>query len=166
MIHELAPLLAPIWVFDVDATLLDGMSATSVRPGALELLSALLLTGRRVFAWSAGGDDYARRRLTEAGLVECFENVHDKGERGNDRCYRPAHFLDHISALTALFIDDQPIDLPTELAVVGVRPYLAANSHDTELLDLHQRFNAAIILATLPVAFPAAPLQGDTKWLM
>ncbi len=64
-----AALDAAIWIFDVDATLLDAMSAASVRPGERELLTLLAEDGRRLLVWSAGGEDYARRRLSETGIM-------------------------------------------------------------------------------------------------
>ena len=51
---------AQTWVFDVDGCLLDGMSASSLRPGALELLDELARRGVRLLVWSAGGAQYAR----------------------------------------------------------------------------------------------------------
>ena len=128
---------ARTWVFDVDATLLDGMSATSLRPGARDLLVLLGERGRRIVVWSAGGEDYARRRLTDTGIIDLFESVHDKGARGDDRCYDPTRVVSDHELSAAVFIDDQPVDLPVRATVLAVRPYLAANPHDCELRRLH-----------------------------
>lgn len=122
---------APVWVFDVDGTLLDGMSARSLRPGAMDLMDELTARGIRIVVWSAGGADYARRRLAAAGIAEFVSAWHDKDARDADLRYVTTHLdidLDH-----TVFVDDQPKDLPIGARVIAVRPYLAPNDYDQGL---------------------------------
>ena len=147
---------ASTWVFDVDATLLDGMSATSLRPGAQELLTLLSSNGRRIMVWSAGGEDYARRRLLAMGIIGFFEAVHDKGDRGDDRCYDTLRVVPAHELSAAIFVDDQPRDLPPRATVLAVRPYLAANAHDRELHRLHDAMRVRLDAATAAASVPTA----------
>lgn len=139
------------WVFDVDATLVDGMSATSMRPGAHDLLTTLRSWGRRIVVWSAGGKEYAERRLTHVGLIDFVDSVHDKGDRGTDRCYDPDIVVDPSATSGAIFVDDQPGDLSKRLRVLAVRPYLAANAHDREL---HRILEALHLSAEQTISTP------------
>jgi long-chain acyl-CoA synthetase len=130
---------AQIWVFDVDATLVDGMSATSLRPGATELLALLQAKQRRIVVWSAGGEEYARRRLSAVGVIGYVDAVHGKGDRTEEQCYDPCRVVLESELGVAVFVDDQPSDLSARSQVLPVRPYLAANPHDTELILLRAR---------------------------
>jgi phosphoglycolate phosphatase-like HAD superfamily hydrolase len=116
-----------VWVFDVDATLLDGMSGQSVRPRANELLELLSQRGVRLIAWSAGGADYAERKLVGAGLGNWFAEFREKGDRVNS--FYETNFAD----AWGVFVDDQPGDLSPLAKVHTVRPYLAPNPHDNGL---------------------------------
>lgn len=121
---------ARVWVFDVDGTLVDSLTGSSLRPGAEALLRRLREQGHRVLLWSAGGADYARRRAEEQGLAALFDGFHAKVDRDTHGRYLP-DFLD--GALAAVFVDDRPEDMPVGAAVVAVSPYLAANPHDRAL---------------------------------
>ena len=48
-----------VWVLDVDGTIVDSLTGTSLRPGSAELLASLREVGVRTILWSAGGADYA-----------------------------------------------------------------------------------------------------------
>ncbi len=122
---------APTWVFDVDGCLIDSLSGDSLRPGASELLTGLKAGGVRLLLWSAGGEEYAERRAAAHGIDAFFSGFYSKGSRDTDGHYR----IDHLPLGdgVATFVDDQPADLGATWPVIGVRPYLAANRHDTGL---------------------------------
>jgi hypothetical protein len=44
-----------VWAFNVDGCLVDSLTGTSLRPGALEVLGRLRKVGATVLHWSAGG---------------------------------------------------------------------------------------------------------------
>jgi Protein of unknown function (DUF2889) len=140
-----------LWVFDVDATLLDGMSALSVRPRADELLSLLAAREVRLIAWSAGGADYAERKLTTAGIGHYFAEFRDKGNRTGG--FYDTSFADS----WGVFVDDQARDLSPVAVVHPVRPYLAPNPNDTGLDGLF-----ALVPPTRPVSRtrPIHPMHG------
>ena len=117
-------------MFDVDGTLVDSLTGTSLRPGAEALLRRLRDEGHRVLLWSAGGADYARRRAEEQGLDRLIDGFHAKVDRDPHGRYVP-DFLD--GALAAVFVDDRPEDMPLGAEVVAGSPYLAANPHDRVL---------------------------------
>lgn len=115
------------WVFDVDGTVLDSLTGSSVRPGTEELLRRLRAEGCRLLLWSAGGADYAQQRAAAHGLADRFDGFHGKDQRGPDGRFL-APFLPHQGPVT--FVDDRPEDLPDGALVVVVSPYLAADPHD------------------------------------
>jgi long-chain acyl-CoA synthetase len=119
-----------VWVFDVDGTLIDSLSGTSLRPGAEALLTGLRAAGRQAVLWSAGGTGYARDRAAEHGIEHLFHLFAEKGERDADGRYLPT-FLDGCD--TAVFVDDRPEDMPVAAAVITVSPYIADNPHDRGL---------------------------------
>jgi long-chain acyl-CoA synthetase len=128
---------ARVWVFDVDATLLDGMSATSLRPYAYDLLTLLADRNNRLVLWSAGGAEYAQRRLEAVDAFHFFDAVHSKGDRLGSGFYDVTAVLRNSESLKeTVFVDDQPSDLPPSATVLAVRPYLAPNRHDNGLVAI------------------------------
>lgn len=108
-----------------------------MRPGARELLEHLGRTGRRVVLWSAGGDAYARARAAEFGLDHLVNGSFGKDARGPDGCYRTAHLP--IAGHAAVFVDDRPEDLPPDLDVLAVSPYLSDDPFDRGLQPVARR---------------------------
>lgn len=132
---------ARAWLFDVDGTLLDSVTGTSLRPLARELLSALRERGVPVLLWSAGGADYARRRAEAAGIAGLVTAVHAKAERdGRGRWVLPALPPEYAPAV---LVDDQPDEVPPAGEVLGVPPYVGPNPRDTALAALLRRLPAA-----------------------
>jgi acyl-coenzyme A synthetase/AMP-(fatty) acid ligase len=122
------------WLFDVDGTLLDSVTGTSLRPLARELLSSLRERGVPVLLWSAGGADYARRRAEAAGIADLITDVHVKAERdGRGHWVLPALPPEHVPAV---LVDDQPGEVPPVGEVLGVPPYIGPNPRDTALAAL------------------------------
>lgn len=119
------------WVFDVDATLVDAMTGSSLRPGARQILEHLRSSAVRVIWWSAGGEDHARRRAAATGVSELVDEFHAKKERGCDGRYRTDHFLAEGSR--PIFVDDSPADLPAGGLRIAVFPYISASFHDRGL---------------------------------
>ncbi|MEU9024452.1 AMP-binding protein [Actinomadura sp. NPDC048394] len=125
------------WLFDVDGTLLDSVTGTSLRPLARELLSGLAERGVPVLLWSAGGADYARRRADGAGIAGYVAAVHEKERRdGDGRWVLPDLPPEHTPAV---LVDDQPDELPPAGEVLGVSPYVGPNPRDTGLASLLAR---------------------------
>jgi long-chain acyl-CoA synthetase len=118
------------WVFDLDGTLVDSHTGTSLRPGAIELLDRLRTDGCRVLLWSAGGAEYARRRAVQHDIVTRFDGFFDKLERDAEGRYIPTFLAD---PARATFVDDRPDDMPSVATVVAVSPYLAPDPHDAGL---------------------------------
>ena len=121
---------ARTWVFDVDGTLIDALSGTSLRPGAEALLERLRSSGCRLLLWSAGGGEYAERRAAAHGIDGYFEGFFDKDNRDSDGRYVPTFLT---APLDATFVDDQPVDMPVGATVVAVSPYLRHDPHDRGL---------------------------------
>lgn len=122
-----------VWCFDVDGTLVDSHTGTSLRPGAVDLLTGLAALGCRLVLWSAGGADHARARAVDHGVDHLFAQVADKGDRdvlGHYRLARPAGG----PGGPVVYVDDRPEDLPGEEVVVAVSPYLVHDPHDTGLV--------------------------------
>jgi len=122
-----------VWVFDVDGTLIDSLTGTSLRPGALELLASLRSHGRTTLLWSAGGASYARRRASEHRITHLVQGFHGKGQRGSDGRYVPS-FLDDPARAT--FVDDRPDDLPIGSDVRAVSCYIVPDPHDSGLSSI------------------------------
>ncbi len=118
-------------MFDVDGTLVDSLTGTSLRPGALALLERLKSAGATVLLWSAGGADYARQRAATAGIDHLVDSYHDKDGRDADGRYSTAHVLAEIDGV--VFVDDRPDDMPLGADVIAVSPYLAPNPRDRGL---------------------------------
>lgn len=119
------------WVFDVDGCLIDSLSGGSLRPGAPELLERLKRSGAAILLWSAGGDEYARRKAVQHGIVWAFDGYYSKESRDEGGHYRTDHLPLNDPPVT--FVDDHPSDLGPELSIIPVRPYLAHSRHDTGL---------------------------------
>jgi hypothetical protein len=115
------------WAFDIDGCLFDSMSATSVRPLALDVLSHLQTLGVPVVVWSAGGADYARRVITRARLDHFVDGFYEK-VRGPDGRWQLEEFADQHRPSTC--VDDDPEGVPSEIRVLAVPPYIAHNPHN------------------------------------
>jgi phosphoglycolate phosphatase-like HAD superfamily hydrolase len=136
------------WLFDVDGTLLDSVTGTSLRPLARELLGGLHERGVPVLLWSAGGADYARRRAEGAGIAGLVTAVHVKERRD-----RQGHWvLPDLPAehAPAVLVDDQPEELPPVAEVVGVSPYVGPNPRDTGLASLLARLRTPAVRSAHP----------------
>ncbi len=131
-----APSDVDAWVFDVDGCLVDSLTGTSLRPGARELLGHLG-SGGCVLLWSAGGGDYARDRAEQFRVDGHVSGYFPKEGRGADGCYLTGHLP--VDPRRTVFVDDRPEDLPRELEVLAVSPYLAEDPHDHGLRAVAQR---------------------------
>lgn len=119
------------WVFDVDGCIVDSLTGGSLRPGARRLLAHLHQRDLLILVWSAGGAEYAQRRADQHDLADLVHSFHSKNSRDDQGRYRVDHFLRELDDV--VFIDDQPNELPARARSIGVRPYLAANQHDSGL---------------------------------
>jgi long-chain acyl-CoA synthetase len=119
-----------LWVFDVDGCLVDSLTGTSLRPGAVELVTHLRRRGCSVLLWSAGGAEYARQRAAEHGVASLFDGFHGKEVRDQTGRYIPGFVVD---LGTTVFVDDRPEDMPLGANVVAVAPYLVDDRHDRGL---------------------------------
>lgn len=117
-----------IWAFDVDGCLVDSLTGTSLRPGAVDLLTDLRASNRRTVLWSAGGASYAEEKARALGIHALFDAFAGKDRRGDDGRYLAADL-----GTSIVFVDDRPEDLPAGAAVMVVSPYLAPNAHDRGL---------------------------------
>jgi long-chain acyl-CoA synthetase len=122
---------AHTWILDVDGTLVDSLTGTSLRPGALALLELVKARHARVLLWSAGGSSYARERAEAAGIGHLVDGYHAKDGRDTDGRYRTTHVVSETS--NVVFVDDRPEDMPIGADVVAVSTYLAPNPHDRGL---------------------------------
>lgn len=65
------------WFIDVDLTLID--IDDKLLPGVEDGLRWMAITkGYKLYCWSAGGEDYARRMLAKNGILHFFRDVFDK----------------------------------------------------------------------------------------
>src|SRR5215207_6496051 len=118
-----------IWFFDLDGCLVDSMAATTLRPHARELLSALRERGTAVHIWSAGGDEYAERVAARVGIADLVQGYHDKVRVDGGRWRLPSVS----EGATAVCVDDQPEGVPTHTRVLAVFPFIGARPHDRAL---------------------------------
>jgi long-chain acyl-CoA synthetase len=123
-----------VWAFDVDGTLVDSLTGTSLRPGALEVLARLREAGAIVLLWSAGGRDHAVSRAAELHFAHLIDAVYAKERRGADGRWStvnlpPQHQPD-------VFVDDWADEAPATARLVPVSPYIAPNPHDRGLAPL------------------------------
>ena len=71
----------PVIYVDVDDTLLRSFGAKRIPMSAsVEAVRLLHGQGVRLYCWSSGGGDYARRSAEELGLEACFEAFLPKPE--------------------------------------------------------------------------------------
>jgi long-chain acyl-CoA synthetase len=125
---------ALVWAFDVDGCLVDSLTGTSLRPGALEVLGRLREAGAIVLLWSAGGRDHAVSRATELRFAHLIDAVYAKEQRGADGRWctvnlPPQHQPD-------VFVDDWADEAPVAARLIPVPPYIAPNPHDRGLAPL------------------------------
>jgi hypothetical protein len=129
------------WVFDVDGCLVDSLTGTSLRPGALELLAHLRGQGCTLLLWRAGGAAYARQRAVEQRVSEFFDGFHDK--EGRDAAGRFVIHRLRADLDSLVFVDDRPEDMPVGAEVVAVAPYLVDNPYDRGLAPVAARAGQA-----------------------
>jgi long-chain acyl-CoA synthetase len=132
------------WVFDVDGSLVDSLTGSSLRPGARVILEHLAAQGSRVILWSAGGAAYARSRAEELGVDHLVDDFFAKDGRDTDGCYRTGHLRLHQPlGRGAVFVDDRPEDLARSLDVIAVSPYLSDDPFDRGLQEVARRAGLA-----------------------
>jgi long-chain acyl-CoA synthetase len=123
-----------VWAFDVDGCIVDLLGGTSLRPHSRDLLVWLRSSGATVVLWSAGGADHARRRAEVTGIFDLIDGFYGKPARGVDGRWT----VDHMPAehRPTVCVDDSPDDVPRNVRVIAVRPYIAPTSHDNEFLKV------------------------------
>ena len=119
------------WVFDIDGSLVDSLTGTSLRPGTRDLLTHLVTQDRRVLFWSAGGQAYAAQRATQFALESLVAGCFGKEGRDASGFYVTSHLA--LGAGPTVFVDDRPEDLSPGLTVIAVSPYLSHDPHDRGL---------------------------------
>lgn len=124
------------WVFDVDGTLIDSLSGSSLRPLTAAVLHSLQSAGASLVLWSAGGAEYAHQRALQHEIARFFDRFAAKAVRGADGRYLLDEFTD--SDQSTIFVDDLPDDLPLTATVVRVWPYLSCDPHDRALQTVIQ----------------------------
>jgi beta-phosphoglucomutase-like phosphatase (HAD superfamily) len=122
--------MRPRWRFDLDGTLVDSLSATHVRPHAVDLLEALRAHRCEITVWSAGGIEYASGVVARVALAPYVDEVMEK-RRGSDGWWQVGDQAGELAC-----VDDQPEGLPPGVEVHAVFPYVGANRHDRALLDV------------------------------
>lgn len=140
------------WAFDVDGCLVDSLTGTSLRPGALEALSLLRQEGVTVLLWSAGGRDHAMSRATELGFVHLVDAVYAKEVRGADGRWSTVNLP--AGHQPDVFVDDWPDEAPAAARLVPVPPYISPNPHDRGLAPLLAELSGA------PPTRPTAPTDA------
>jgi long-chain acyl-CoA synthetase len=130
------PDLNRVWAFDVDGTIIDSLSGTSLRPGVQQLLVDLRATGCRILLWSAGGAAYARQRAEQHGIADLIDGCFDKDGRDAAGRY-VAGFVAAGDEVT--FVDDRPEDLPVDASVEVVSPYITGDRFDGAVARLRDR---------------------------
>ena len=129
--------LTAVWAFDVDGTLIDSITGSSLRPMARSVLEVLHARGATVVLWSAGGGDYARRRAEAHGIDDLVHACYDKGVRDGEGRYLTSHLAGEHRPHVC--VDDQPDELPAGVESIGVSAYLAPDPHDRGLVALLER---------------------------
>jgi long-chain acyl-CoA synthetase len=122
------------WVFDIDGSLVDSLTGTSLRPRARALLTHLVARGDRVLCWSAGGQGYAAQRTTQFGLESVVVGCFGKDRRDESGFYSTANLP--LGVGPTVFVDDRPEDLSPALTVIALQPYLAEDPHDRGLEEI------------------------------
>jgi phosphoserine phosphatase len=126
-----------VWAFDVDGTLVDSITGSSLRPLARSVLEVLHARGSTVVLWSAGGGDYARRRAEAHGIDDLVDAWYDKGVRDGEGRYVTSHLAGEHQPHVC--VDDQPDELPVGVELICVSAYLAPDPHDRGLEPLLER---------------------------
>jgi hypothetical protein len=128
------------WVFDVDATIVDGMSGRVLRPLVRETFAAVVARGHHVVLWSAGGADYAQRTADDHAIADlvsaCFGKDVRTAEGSFDIGEIAAEYHVHC------FVDDLDTDAPATHQLVRVQPYLGGSVHDRGLVPVLDRLAA------------------------
>jgi long-chain acyl-CoA synthetase len=122
-----------VWAFDVDGTLVDSMSATSLRPGAVAALQGLRGRGHLLVLWSAGGAEHCEAVIARHGLRDLFVACYDKPELVDGRlstAQLPVHHQPQV------VVDDRPAEAPLGVRVIAVPPYMTHEPDDRALLAL------------------------------
>jgi len=145
----------PVWAFDVDGCLVDSLTGTSLRPGALEGLSLLRAAGAIVLLWSAGGRDHAVSRASELGFAHLVDAVYAKEIRGADGRWSTSNLPSEHQP--DVFVDDWPDEAPATARLVGVSPYIAPNPHDRGLAPLLAELTASRLMRPTGSRGAAAP---------
>jgi long-chain acyl-CoA synthetase len=141
--------VAAVWAFDVDGCLVDSLTGSSLRPGALEVLSLLRQDGATVLLWSAGGREHAISRASELGFADLIDSVYAKEVRGADGRWTTANLPPEHQP--DVFVDDWPDEAPAASRLVGVSPYIAPNPHDRGLVSLLAELSEIAVTASGPV---------------
>src|SRR5580698_6743251 len=128
------------WVFDVDGTLVDSLTGSSLRPGTADLLASLAALPARVLFWSAGGHDYAAQRAAQFGVESLVTGFFAKEGRDESGFYLTSHLA--LGSGLTVFVDDRPEDLSPGLTVIAVSPYLVHDPHDRGLTEVARRAGA------------------------
>jgi phosphoglycolate phosphatase-like HAD superfamily hydrolase len=126
----------PLWIFDLDGTLIGSIRSDVLRPGAVELLDALTKRGSPCALWSAGGADYARRMAERHGLADRFVGFASKSGRRADGRWDAPSFGSVPPAIRRVYVDDAPAEVPIDGVTVPVRQFMGGNASDGVLHDL------------------------------
>ncbi|HVV12678.1 HAD family hydrolase [Amycolatopsis sp.] len=128
------------WLFDVDGTVLDLVTGSSLRPLAKELFFALRARGVPVLLWSAGGADYAVRRTRVLGIAGLVTATYSKTRRDeHGRWLLPELPAAH---RPAVLVDDEPREIRYTGEIIGVPAYVGHNPRDTAFASLLRRLAA------------------------
>ena len=120
-----------VWAFDIDGTLIGAIRSDVLRPGVIDVFTAINAVGARVVLWSAGGADYAQRMADNHGLTDHVHGYFEKPDRAGAPFYSVDHFPNTIRP--TVFVDDSPSDLPPHWDVIAVEPFMGSNAHDRGL---------------------------------
>ncbi|MCW2620918.1 MAG: hypothetical protein JWL64_520 [Frankiales bacterium] len=138
----MSPAGPEVWAFDVDGTLVDSMSGSSLRPYALELLTVLHERGVTLVLWSAGGREHADAMSLRHRFGHLFAAVYDKGDPDAagrlPTAHLPARHVPHV------VVDDRPEEAPAGTRVVAVPGYVSPDPTDRGLVPLLGLERAAV----------------------
>jgi long-chain acyl-CoA synthetase len=123
-----------VWAFDVDGTLVDSMSGTSLRPHAMELLTTLQARGVTLVLWSAGGREHAHAMSLRHRFSHLFTAIYDKGDPDASGRLPTSHLPGgHVPDVV---VDDRPEEAPEGVRVLAVPCYVAPDPADRGLCRL------------------------------
>jgi hypothetical protein len=120
-----------VWAFDVDGSVVDSLTGTSLRPYVRELLTALRGGAVTVIWWSAGGAEHARARARSLGVDQLVNGYYTKQNRDTEGRWTLAHLPP--AHVPDVVVDDRPEEAPPGVRVIGVRPYIAPDPYDQGL---------------------------------